>query len=100
MIVSCECILFCNGFLSIAPVFVVCDLRNGTKRVASTLGLDSLAGVPLDKNEGPVKQKLSLAMRKHRNAGQKVEDKESGKHFYSNHLLVEAVAGGVAHVFA
>jgi len=27
--------------------------------------------VPLDKSEGPVKEKLSLAMRKHRDVGQR-----------------------------
>jgi hypothetical protein len=37
--------------------------------------------VPLDKSEGLVKQKLSLAMRKHRCVGQRVlTTEDTGKH--------------------
>jgi hypothetical protein len=55
--------------------------------------------VPLDKSEGLVKQKLSLAMRKHRCVSQRVlTTEDTGKHPYLNHPSVEGFA--VAFAFA
>ena len=46
--------------------------------------------MPLDKREGPVKEKLSLAMREHHDVGQRVEDEDSGKkHLDLNHPSVD-----------
>jgi hypothetical protein len=51
--------------------------------------------VPLDKSEGPVKTRLSLAMREHRFVGpRKFVDEDTGKHLYLNHLSVESYVVG------
>jgi len=51
--------------------------------------------VPLDKSEGPVKDKLSLSMRAASECWpEKVEDKDSGKASVLNHLF-----GGMAEPF-
>lgn len=53
----------------------------------------SIRWVPLDKSEGLVKQKLSLAMRKHRCVGQRLlTTEDTGKHLYLNHPSVEGFA--------
>jgi hypothetical protein len=48
--------------------------------------------VPLDKSDGPVKQKLSLTMREDRFClPENSVDEDTGKHLYLNHPSVEGL---------